>query len=115
MTEQIEKSIHMTGWKTKTAAFLFAIGTSLIGLAEGVPNDNLAPWIQFAGMCIDGLATAFGVWGIGHKLEKNKNVIVQKKTIPYYVHPMNEEEFKVLQKLRETKSSDSNRPAPPTV
>lgn len=105
LTEEIKKPIPMTGWKTKTAAFLFALGTSLIGLSEGVPNDNLAPWIRFAGMALDGLATAFGVWGIGHKLEKNKNIIVQKKTVPYYIEPMSEEEFELIKKIRQKKSS----------
>jgi hypothetical protein len=102
--ENSETVTHMTGWKTKLAAFLAAAGTALIGISESVPtDDSLAPMIKFIGIVIDGLAGAFGIWGIGHKLEKNKSILIQKKTVPYYVHPMNEKEFEILEKMRQEK------------
>jgi hypothetical protein len=71
-----EKVIPMGGWKMKTSAFLAAIGTGLIGLAQAVPNPKVAPWMSFVGIALDGLAGAFGIWGAGHKLEKNKTVVM---------------------------------------
>ena len=112
--ENSETVTHMTGWKTKLAAFLAAAGTAIIGISESVPaDDSLVHMIKFIGIVIDGLAGAFGIWGIGHKLEKNKNIIVQKKTIPYYVQPMDEAEFEMIKKMRLEKSSE--RPSPPTL
>jgi len=111
MNENSENVTHMTGWKTKLAAFLAATGTALIGLADSVPaDDSLAPMIKFIGITIDGLAGAFGLWGIGHKLEKNKSVLVKKKTVPYYVHPMSEKEFEYLEKIRNDRGKGLEKP-----
>lgn len=111
MPEEVIKP--MTGWKMKLGSFLAAIAAVIVGSAEVAPYPAMIPWAKFLGFIVGGVGTAFIAWGAGHKLEKNRNVIVQKKTIPYYVHPMNEEEFKVIQKMREEKSSKI--PDPPTL
>lgn len=108
------KQNPMTGWKTRTASFLAAIGTTLIGLAEGVPDDSLAPWIRFVGIAIDGFAGAFAIWGIGHKVEKNRPVLIKKQRVPYYVHSIDPQELKLLEEFRESRSSKKEL-EPPTV
>lgn len=110
------KPTPMGGWKTKTSSFLAALGTTLIGLAEGVPDDRLAPWIRFIGIAIDGFAGAFAIWGLGHKMEKSRPVLIQKKKVPYYVHAIDPEELKILEEFRKDKSSKPKvELAPPTI
>jgi len=76
------KKTPMSGWKMKTSAFLAAIGTSIIGLGQVVPNPKVSPWMMFIGVALDGLATAFGIWGAGHKMEKNTAIIMKEPKIP---------------------------------
>lgn len=109
MAEEVIKP--MTGWKMKLGSFLAAIAAVIVGSAEIAPYPAMVPWIKFLGFIVGGVGTAFIAWGAGHKLEKNRNVIVQKKTIPYYVHPLDEKEFEILQKMRKEKE----RPDPPTL
>jgi hypothetical protein len=72
----------MSGWKMKSSAFAASFGTLLIGLAQIVPSPKTAPWLQFAGIAIDGLAATLGIWGAGHKMEKNRDIIMKKSEIP---------------------------------
>jgi hypothetical protein len=104
----------MSGWKMKVGSFLAAIAAVIIGSAEIAPYPEIIPWLKFLGFIVGGVGTAFLAWGAGHKLEKNRNVIVKKKTIPYYVHPMNPEEFKALEKMRESREAGAPVKAPVT-
>jgi hypothetical protein len=103
----------MSGWKTKLGAFLVAIGTVIVGSADLAPTPGMIPWLKFFGFIVGGVGTAFTVWGIGHKVEKNRSVIVQKKTVPLYVSPLNDEEYKALQDMRMVKKPEA--PKPPTL
>ena len=68
----------MSGWKMKASAVSASFGTLLIGLAQVVPSPKMAPWLQFAGIAIDGLAATLGIWGAGHKMEKNRDSIIDE-------------------------------------
>ena len=61
----------MTGWKTRGAAIIFALGTSLVGAAEVAPTIDIGVWMKFAGTILLGFGTALGLIGIGHKIEKS--------------------------------------------
>ena len=97
----------MGGWKMKLGSFLIAIGAVTVGSAEVAPYPGMSPWVKFVGFIVGGVVTAFIAWGAGHKLEKNRSVLVKKKTIPYYVHPMSSDEFKVLEEMRKSKKVDA--------
>ncbi len=87
----------------------------MIGLAEGVPDDRLAPWIRFFGIAIDGFAGAFAIWGIGHKVEKNRPVLIQKQKIPYYIQAIDPTELKLIEDFRKNKPpTPSKELQPPT-
>ena len=66
----------MSGWKMKSSAFAAYIGTLLIGLSQVVPSPKASPWLQFIGIAIDGAAATLGIWGAGHKMEKNRDSII---------------------------------------
>jgi len=66
----------MSGWKMKASAVSASFGTLLIGLAQIIPSPKVAPWLQFAGIAIDGAAATLGIWGAGHKMEKNRDSII---------------------------------------
>jgi hypothetical protein len=68
----------MSGWKMKSSAFAASIGTLLIGLSQVVPSPKAAPWLQFIGIAIDGAAATLGIWGAGHKMEKNRDIILDE-------------------------------------
>lgn len=102
----------MGGWKMKLGSFLVAIAGVIGGSSEIVPAPEAAPWIKFAAFIVGGVGAAFLAWGAGHKIEKTQPVLVQKKTIPYYVHPLDEAEFKLLEDFRKQKKDG---PQPPTI
>ena len=102
---------HMSGWKMKLGSFLIAIGALIVGSGEVAPVPEMVPWLKFLGFIVGGVGTAFVAWGAGHKIEKNNKVLVKTKTVPYYVHPMSRDEYKVLQTFR----SRPKAPEPPTA
>ena len=104
---------HMSGWKTKLGAFLIAVAATIKGSAGLIPSPDVIPWINWCAFIVSGVGGAFTVWGIAHKLEKNNKVIVQKKTIPYYVYPMNSEEFKLLEIIRSKPKINPLKPPEP--
>ena len=106
----MEERKRMGGWKMKVGSFMAAIGAVIIGSAEVSPMPEMIPWVKFLGFIVGGVGTAFLAWGAGHKMEKNRSVVIQKKVVPYYVQPMNPEEFKVLETFRKSKA-----PEPPTA
>ena len=94
---------HMSGWKTKLDACLIALAATIKGSAGIAPSPEIIPWINWFAFIVSGAGGAFAVWGVAHKLEKNNKVLIKKKTVPYYVHAMNKEEFELL-KLMQKKS-----------
>jgi hypothetical protein len=102
----MEERKRMGGWKMKLGSFMVAIGALIIGSSEVAPMPEMIPWIKFIGFIVGGVGTAFLAWGAGHKMEKNKSVVIQKKKVPYYVHPMSPEEFKLLEAFRSKKKVD---------
>ena len=68
----------MGGWKMKTSAVSASFGTLLIGLAQIVPSPKVSSWLQFVGIAIDGIAATLGIWGAGHKMEKNRDIIIDE-------------------------------------
>ena len=99
----MEERKPMSGWKMKTGSFMIAIGALIVGSVEVAPMPEIIPWIKFIGFIVGGVGTAFLAWGAGHKMEKNRKVLVKKKTVPYYVHPMGQDEFKLLEAFRKKK------------
>jgi hypothetical protein len=99
----MEKRTPMGGWKTKLGAFLVAIATTIGGSAQLLPIPEAAPWITFAAFIVGGIGGAFTIWGIAHKMEKNRPVVIEKKRIPYFIQPMSPDEFKFLETLRKKK------------
>lgn len=100
----------MSGWKMKTGSIMVAVAATITGSAELAPIAGMIPWIKFAAFLVGGVGAAFLAWGAGHKMEKNRSVLVQKKKMPYYVHPMNDEEFKLLEKFRTTRKEIQKQP-----
>jgi hypothetical protein len=111
----VQNEQPMSGWKTKLGAFLTAIGAVIVGAAEVAPTPEMIPWLKFIGFIIGGVGGAFTIWGIAHKVEKNRSVITQKKTVPIYVSPLNDEEYKMLQDMRMAKPKTPKAPEPPTL
>jgi hypothetical protein len=109
----MENTTPMSGWKTKLGAFLIAVAATIKGSAEIFPSPDMIPWINWFSFIVSGVGGAFTVWGIAHKLEKNNKVIVQKKTVPYYVHPMSPEEFKLLERIRSKPKINPLKPPEP--
>jgi hypothetical protein len=102
-----EEKRHMTGWKTKLGAILTAISGVIFGISSLVPSVPGNPCLfEFTGYIAVGLGAGFISWGIGHKLEKNRNILVERKRVPYYVHPMNEGEFTALETMRKKDLKD---------
>jgi hypothetical protein len=101
----------MSGWKTKLGSFLIAAAGVIGGSAEIAPYPEMVPWIRFIAFIVGGMGSAFLIWGIGHKLEKNRNVLVQKKQIPYYIQKIDPDELALLEELKKRKKG----PEPPTV
>jgi hypothetical protein len=99
--------IHMTGWKTKSGAILTAISGVIFGISSLIPSVPGNPCLfEFIGYIAVGLGAGFISWGIGHKLEKNRNILVERKRVPYYIHPMNEGEFTALETMRKKDLKD---------
>ena len=71
----------MSGWKTKVGAVITAIGGTIIGSAEIAPTPGMIPWLKFIGFIISGIGGALTIWGIGHKLEKTRNM----KKVPFLI------------------------------
>lgn len=67
----------MTGWKTKWGTILLIVGGAVMGAAEIAPDANAALWMNFAAKLVTGIGTGLTAWGLGHKLEKNKPVVIQ--------------------------------------
>ena len=103
---KVEEKSHMTGWKTKLGSFLLAFAGVSTGASELIPLPEASPWCKFVAYVAGGVGTAFITWGMGHKLEKNRNILVEKKRIPYYVHPMHENEFDALETMRKSDLKD---------
>ena len=101
----------MGGWKMKAGSIMVAVAATITGSAELAPVPEMIPWIKFAAFVVGGIGAAFLAWGAGHKMEKNRSVLVKKKTIPYYIHPMNAEEFGLLERFRKNREM-LNEPAP---
>ena len=93
----------MSGWKTKLGAFLIAVAATIKGSAGLIPSPDVVPWINWFAFIVSGVGGAFAVWGVAHKLEKNNKVLIKKKTVPFYVHPIDKEEFELF-KLMQKKS-----------
>lgn len=100
LSPSVEKPISMGGWKTKLGAFLIAIAATITGSVGIVPLPELIPWIKWLAYMIGGVGSAFTVWGIAHKMEKNRSVLVKKKRVPYYIQPLSSKEFEMLKAIR---------------
>lgn len=108
----------MSGWKTKLGSFLIAAAGVIGGSAEIAPYPEMVPWIRFIAFIVGGIGSAFLVWGIGHKVEKSRPVLVQKKRVPYYIQKIDPEELKVLNELAREKVREQKKKSelkPPTV
>ena len=71
----------MSGWKMKSGSFLAAIAAVIIGSAELAPYPGMIPWLKFLGFVVGGVGTAFIAWGAGHKMEKNRDIILENKRL----------------------------------
>lgn len=111
-----EQQTHMSGWKMKLGSFLVAIGAVIIGSAEVAPVPEMIPWVKFIGFIVGGIGTAFLAWGAGHKLEKNRSVLIKKQNIPYYIQKIDPDELLLLKKLRGEKNALPKKEVkPPTL
>lgn len=102
----------MGGWKMKMGSFLIAIAATIGGSAEVAPYPEMVPWIRFIAFIVGGVGAAFLAWGAGHKMEKNRPVLVKKQKIPYYIQKIDPDELKLLEDIRKQRS---NGPEPPTA
>ena len=100
----------MGGWKMKLGSLLIAVGALIVGSGEVAPIPEMVPWLKFVGFIVGGVGTAFLAWGAGHKLEKNRPIIIRKKNVPYYIQKIEPDELKWLEEMRKSKKVE-----PPTL
>ena len=70
MSEQKMPDQKMSGWKTKAACWLGAIGTGTMAGALVSPTPEIGTWMLFVGTIVNAAAGALGFAGIAHKIEK---------------------------------------------
>lgn len=65
----------MTGWKVKSGTLIVIIGTAIFSTSEIVTDPAISVWIALTGKMLLGIGGGLVSWGMGHKLEKNKEEI----------------------------------------
>lgn len=67
----------MEGWKTKAGALLIFLSSLCFAGEQAFPIEEYKPWFHFFSIALSGSGAGLGLMGIGHKLDKTKENLVQ--------------------------------------